>query len=237
MPVLRINDFKPFNVTCELRYKNAYLIYDRTGQILMELRHSFTDVNVASASPQQTTFTAEEGSFNIELGASRFTSSSLDKNGEKFANHCKTFFDTVADELQIAVFTRIGLRYIARKEFKTEEESKAALASMMLVNLRPPKRFNSSESPTEILFRWEDSQTGAFVRLKSDSTDIKLAVPPELEDVVPKVDKKLTGLTLDIDYYTVAPVEREQWNAVEWLSQKLRVIRKEVDGILEGGSR
>jgi len=73
--------------------------------------------------------------------------------------------------------------------------------------------------------------------LKAETTDIKLAVPPELQDTVPKIDKKTTGLTLDIDYYTVAPVEREQWNSQEWVPQKLRIIRKEVDGILEGGGK
>jgi len=235
--LLTIDDFKPFSVTCELRYKNAYLIYDRTGQILEELRGSFTNINVSTASPPQTAFVAEEGSFTLEIGACRFTSGRIDKNPETFAKQCKAFFDAVTDQLQIAVFTRIGLRYILRKEFKTEDESKAALASMMLANLKPTKRFNSSDSPTEVLFRWEDSQIGAFVRLKPETTDIKLAIPPELQDTVPKIDKKLTGLILDTDYYTVAPVEREQWNPQEWLPQKLRMIRKEVDGIIQGGGR
>jgi uncharacterized protein (TIGR04255 family) len=232
---LTIDDFKAFSTTCEVRYKNAYLIYDRTGQILEELRETFTDINVSTAGPQQTAFVAEEGSFTLEIGACRFTSGRIDKNAQTFAKHCKTFFDTVTDQLQIAVFTRIGLRYILRKEFKTEDESKAVLASMMLANLNPTKRFNSSDSPMEILFRWEDAQIGAFVRLKAETTHMKLAVPPELQDIVPKFDQKVTGLTLDIDYYTVAPVEREQWNSQEWLPQKLRLIRKEVDGILQGG--
>ena len=234
---LTVDDFKPYNVTCELRYKNAYLIYDRTGQILEELRDSFTDITVSTAGPQQTAFAAEEGSFTLEIGACRFTSVWPDKSAETFAKHCKAFFDTVSDHLQIAVFTRIGLRYILRKEFKTADESRAILASMMLANLKPTKRFNSSDSPVEVLFRWEDTQIGVLVRLKAETLDIKLAVPPELQEMVPKVDKKVPGLTLDIDYYTVAPVEREQWNSLEWLPQKFRVIRKEVDGILQGGGR
>jgi len=234
---LTFDDFKPFSVTCELRYKNAFLIYDRTGNVIEELRESFTDINVSTAGPQQTAFASEEGTFNIEIGTCRFTSDMADKSAETFAEHCKAFFDAVADQLRISVFTRIGIRYILRKEFKTEDESKAALASMMLVNLKPTKRFNSSDSPTEVLFRWEDSQTGAFVRLKADTVEIKLSVPPELQKDVPKVDKKIYALTLDIDYYTVASVEREQWNCEEWLPQKFRVIRKEVDGILQGGGR
>jgi uncharacterized protein (TIGR04255 family) len=233
---LSVDDFKPFSTTCELRYKNAYLLYDRTGIILEDLRESFTDINVTVASPAQTAFTAEEGSFGLELGAARFTSLRLDKSGETFAKHCKAYFDTVAEHMRVTVFTRIGLRYILRREFKTEADSKSALASMMLANLKPARRFNSSDSPTEVLFRWEDEQIGAFVRLRAESADIKLAVPPELQDSVPKVDKKLIGLTVDVDYYTVAPVECEQWNALEWLPLKLRIIRKELDGIIASGA-
>jgi uncharacterized protein (TIGR04255 family) len=232
---LTIDDFKPFSVTCELRYENAYLIYDRTGQVIEDVRESFTDINVSTTSPQQTSWTTNEGTLTLELGACRFISTRPDKNAEAFAKYCKAFFDAVTHHLQIGVFTRIGLRYILRKEYKTVDEAKSALASMTLANLKPTKRFNSSDSPTEVLLRWEDSQIGAFVRLKAETVEIKATVPPELLDIVPKFEKKMNGLTLDIDYYTVAPVDREQWNSQEWVAQKLRIIRKEVDGIMEGG--
>jgi hypothetical protein len=237
MPALTIDDFKPFSMACELRYKNAYLIYDHTGRVIEDVRESFTDINVSTSSPQQTSWVTNEGTLTLELGACRFIATRPDKNTEKFATHCKAFFDAVTRHLQIGVFTRIGLRPIFRKEFKTEDESKAALAAMKLANLKPTKRFNSSDNPTEVMFRWEDSQIGAFVRLKAETMETKLTVPPELRDAVPKIDKKVNGLTLDIDYYTVAPVEREQWNCQEWVSQKLRIIDREVDGILDGGGR
>jgi hypothetical protein len=237
MPALTIDDFKPFSMTCELRYKNAYLIYDRTGQVIEDLRGTFTDIIVSTSSPQQTSWVTNEGTLTLELGACRFITTWPGKNAEAFAKYSKAFFDVVTHHLQIGVFTRIGLRHILRKEFKTEDESKAALAAMKLANLKPTKRFNSSDSPTEVMFRWEDSQIGVFLRLKAETTELKLTVPPELQDAVPKIEKKVNGLTLDIDYYTVAPVEREQWNCQEWVSQKLRIIGKEVDGILDGGGR
>lgn len=232
---LSIDDFKGYTITCELRYKNAYLIFDRTGQVLEDLRDSFTDIKVSNSGPIQTTFTSEEGTLVIEIGACRFMSGQPDKNTESFVTHCKAFFDAVTERFNIGVFTRIGLRYILKKEFKTIEESNAALASLNLVSLQPTKRFKASESPTEVMFRWEDTQLGASVRLKAESADITINITPELRDEIPKFDKRVIGITLDIDYYTVAPVEREQWDSQQWLPQKLRLIRKEVDGILQGG--
>jgi hypothetical protein len=233
---LTIDDFKSSNVTCEVRYKNAYLIFDRTGQVIEDLRESFTDISISVASPQQTTWTTNESTLVLELGACRLTSTCLDKSGEAFAKRCKAFFDAVVHNLQINLFTRIGLRCIYRKEYKTVDEARTALEAMTLVNLKPVKRFNSSDSPTEVLFRWEDSQVGAFIRLKAESIEIKSTIPFELQDTVPSIDKKINSLTLDVDYYTVAPVDREQWDPEEWLPQKFRIIRKEIDGII-GGSR
>lgn len=230
---LTFDDFKPLSVTCELRYRNAYLIYDHTGHVIKEVSEAFTNVAVQVASPQQTAFTSDEGNFTLEIGACRFTAAHFERNGETFARQCKAFFALATNELEIDVFTRIGLRYISRLEFKTLQESKAALASMMLANLKPTKRFNSSESPTEVMFRWEDEAIGALFRLRAETADIKISAPPELRDHVPAVDKNIIGLTLDIDYYTVATVEREQWDAREWIVEKLRIIRKEADGILQ----
>ena len=232
---LTVDDFKPFTITCELRFKNAYLLFDRTGAIAEDLRRNFTDISVISASPQVSAFTSGEGGLHLELGACRFTSGRFDKNSEPFARHCKSFFDTVTKQMEVNIYTRIGLRYILRKEFKTEDEAKAALASCRLANLKPTRRFNSSDSPTEIMFRWEDAQIGAMVRLKAETTEFKVQVPVELQETIPPFEKKTAVLTVDTDYYTVAPVEREQWNAQEWVLQKLRVIRKEVDGLLQSG--
>ena len=235
--VLTFDDFKTSSVTCELRYPNAYLIYDHTGSIIRQSQEHFTEFKNLAPSPQVTTWASDEGTFSLEIGVSRFTGGRVNKNWEGFAKQCKSFFDVVTRLLEIEVFTRVGLRYVAKREFKTLDDAKAALASLMLANLDPTRRFNSSESPTEVLFRWEDAEIGAFFRLKAETADIKVVVPPELDGFVTAVDKKAIGLTLDMDYYTTAPVEREQWRAEEWVGQRLRLIRKEANGILEDGGK
>lgn len=230
---MTVDEFTPFSVTCEIRYKNAYLLFDRTGQILKDLGEHFTAIEVTSASPAQTVFTSEECAFTIELGACRSTTSQIDSSGEFFAKQCRLFFGAVTENLGISVLSRIGLRYLARREYKTLDEAKVALASLGLLNLTPLSRFKSSDSPIEILLRWEDNEIGAFIRLKAETVNIKLTTSPELRTTVPNVDKNIVGLTLDIDYYTVAPVLLEQWEPLEWLQQKLRIVRKEADSIIQ----
>jgi uncharacterized protein (TIGR04255 family) len=234
---LNFDDFKVYNLTCEVRYENAYLIYDRTGHIVESLKGTFTNIQVASATPAQSSFTSSEGTCVVELGASRFTSPKPGRGAELFASHCKAFFGAVTSQLNVSIFTRIGFRYIGRREFKLLEDAKAAVAGLGLTTLKPTKRFNSSDGPTEIVFRWEDSEIGAFFRVRAEPYTFKLTAPLEYAEVFPETEKKILGVTLDIDYYTVAPVDRDQWEPEEWLLQRYRIMRKETDGILQGGSK
>src|ERR1700720_748366 len=98
---LTIDDFKQYSLTCELRYKSAYLIYDRTGQVIEDVRESFTDINVSTTSPQQTSWTTNEGTLNLELGACRIVTTRADKNVEVFAKQCRAFFEAATHHLQI----------------------------------------------------------------------------------------------------------------------------------------
>jgi hypothetical protein len=228
---LSVSDFKMTLAVCEVRYENAYLIYDRTGFICDELRKLFTGLNVINASPNQTVLQAEEGSFVLELTQSRFTSQKPDSNLETFGAHAKRFFTSILYSLDVKVFTRVGLRVFFRKEFKDLAEAKAAFARLKLVDLKPMERFGAASEPHEILLRWEGDQIGTTLRLKAETGKIDVILPPEIQPERPEIHKSINGLILDVDYYTVAPVERSQWDASAWIPQSIRTIRKGSDSI------
>lgn len=232
MPVrLSIDDFRVVNAVCELRYENAYLIYDRTGTICREAQTFFTNGTVSNAAPAQTIFQADEGSFVLEVSQCRFSTTKPDKSLERFAQHCKTFFNSATIHLDVRVFTRVGFRVIFRKDFGELDEAKAALGSLNLI--RPPagEPFGASADLQEVLLRWEGEQVGAVLRLKAESGKIDVVLPPELEAEKSEFHKSIKGLVLDVDYYTVAPVERSQLDAATWILRSLRTIRKNVDTI------
>jgi len=223
-----------FRAVCEPRYSDAYLIYDRTGEVVHEVQKFFNDVRVLSATPNQTAMQSDQGALALELGQCRLTSDKPDSNLETFARHCKQYFDIVSDCFDIKVFTRIGLRLLFRKTTTSLDESKAALNSLNLLNRKPVRRFGAAEHPEEFIFRWEGSQIGAMLRVKAETSKIDIILPPELAETGSDIHKSINGLVLDVDYYTVAPVERAQWDATAWVPQSMRTIKREIDSILEG---
>jgi hypothetical protein len=234
MPIsISVSDFKVTTAVCEVRHENAYLLYDRTGMLCEEIQKSYTDCTVASATPNHTVLQAQEGSFNLELGACRFSSSKPDGTLEKFASHSKRFFDNVLYNLDIRLLSRVGLRVMLRKDFDTMDQAKAAFSSLKLVQLQPKERFGAASEPHEALFRWEGNQIGTTWRLKAEAGKIDVVLPPELESDPEKAEihKSIVGLVLDVDYYTAAPVERAQWDSTAWITQSFRTIKKGTDSI------
>ncbi len=233
MPLpLSLDDFKIASAVCELRYEEACLLFDRTGQLCNEAKARYTDCEVVSAVPNQTVLRADEGTFTVELKQCRVGTTSPDSGLERFGAHCKGFFDSVANSLEVKVYTRIGLRVLFRKEYKDFAEAKAALNSLKLLNLPQVERFGASSEPREMIFRWEGAQIGTMLRLSAELGKIDVVLPPELDMEQSEFHKSLIGLVVDVDYYTVAPVERSQWDAVASIPRALRTIKKESDEVI-----
>src|SRR6266436_5562708 len=231
-PLLSADDFRLDTAICETRYSEAYLVFDRTGSVIQELRSLFTDLEIINPTPVQTTFRSKEGTFTMELAQSRFNGHKPDSSLEKFGHHCKHFFDVISAQLDIKVFTRIGLRVLLRHTFKDVQESRAALNALKLLNLDMKKRFGAAEEIDEILIRWEGEQTGAFLRFKAEKGKIDVVLPPELDLDDPEIHKETNSLLVDVDYYTVAPVEKAQWDPATWMPPSVRIIRNEIDAVM-----
>ena len=61
---------------------------------------------------------------------------------------------------------------------------------------------------------------------------VDFVLPPELEEPKLEIHKAVNGLIIDLDYYTVAPVERAQWDSAAWITTAARTIKVGVDGVL-----
>jgi hypothetical protein len=231
-PALTIDDFKLLRAVCEVRYKPAYLIFDRTGQVVHSLQETFTNLSVINAGPNQSSFSSDEGTLALEIGQSRFTASKLDSTLGEFSKHCKAYFDTVADTLATEVYTRIGFRLIFRREFARLEEAEAALNAVSLVNLPNIERFGVAKPPHEVIVRWQNEEIGTVIGFKAETTKIDITLPDEAEAAIQEVHKAIDGVTVDVDHYTVAPVERSQWDPSAWIPQAFRRVKKETEKIL-----
>ena len=230
---LTVSDFKLRQVICELRYPDAFLVFDRTGDIYHHLGKKFTNLHSDSASPVQTQMTADEGIAVVELNALRFSRNDPDSKLEQFSMNSKILFELAVEKLDLSVFTRIGLRQIFTKSYGTAAEPKSAVNALKLLSIGTEKRFGIEHpNVSEFLIRWEDKQLGTILRLTAQSGRIDAQFPLDLGMAESSVHKEVHHLILDVDYYTLAPVERGQWDAATWITQSARIVQRDADRIL-----
>jgi hypothetical protein len=89
--MLTISDLKLRQVACEVRYPDAFLVFDKTGDIYHHLASKFTNLHNDSASPTQTQMTADEGAVAVEQQALRLIDNNPDPSLEKFASNLRSF--------------------------------------------------------------------------------------------------------------------------------------------------
>ena len=119
-----------------------------------------------------------------------------------------------------------------RKDFQGLDEARSAFTALKLTTLKPIKRFGAAEEPNEIVLRWESEDLGAMWRARADTIKIDAVLPAELEMESSELHKTFNALVVDVDYYTVAPVERSQWDPKEWIRHSIRTIRRDTDAVL-----
>jgi hypothetical protein len=229
---LTVSDFKPRQAICEVKYPDAFLVFDKTGDIFHELATRFKNLHNDAATPAQTQMSADEGVVGVELQALRLVDNKPDWKLDRFAANFKTLFDIAAEKLDLKVFTRVGLRQVFIKAYDSFVEAEAALNSPQLLKLGTDRRFGIGPNFAELVIRWEDQELGAILRLKAQTGNVSAQFPSELGMKEETLNKEFHQLLIDIDYYTVALVEREQWDPVTWITQSARIVLKETERIL-----
>ena len=233
MSRIPISDFKLDQAICELRYDSAYLIFDRAGEIVYEVRRSVPDIKLSDANPSVINFHSgkERRTYALEINSLRVTEDRPEPSLERFANACGAYCDIATDLLDLKTFIRIGLRLIFKANRPPEEDLRGVLQEYDLLKLGNELRFGASEKPAEITVRWQGDDLGATLHLVIENATIDAIISPDVFEQS-EVHKKINRLVLDVDFYTVAPVQRDQWSAQEWIPQKGRIVRKEAARIL-----
>lgn len=235
--MLKVDDFQLVRAVCELRYEEAYLIYDHAGLVFQSLRRKYPTLSVDQSVPNAIQMTSDEATFVLETAQCRVAADRLFTRPESLSALCETFFDVVATLLEINVFSRVGLRTIFVKHAKDIDSSVTELNSLKLSEIAGREiRFGASNQIKELMLKWEGTELGATFQLKAETAKIvRGKLPPEIEpsqsDTKP-LTKEAHYLKLDVDYFTLAPVERSQWNASSWIPQATRNVKKESDKIL-----
>jgi hypothetical protein len=238
VPSLSYSDLVLGQTVCEIRYDMAFLIFDRTGAVCEECKAHYPDLKLIQASPAATSFTFDKRTYAVEQMASRAAVPVAHHDPKVFAAEAAPFFETVLRTLEIPVITRVGLRQTFYQTFPGRDDARNAVRGLNLPLAQPSSHFGIKEPTQEASFRWESDAIGAMLHVGSLPDPVWMQMPGllQIENNYRDEKKVREGFEsvafVDVDFYTVSPVLRAQWDTEEFITTNSHVIKKGIRGLL-----
>jgi hypothetical protein len=220
----------------EIRYATALLLWDRAGVLWRSIQEKYPDIRVVTVEPSKTSFQSGKTAFVIEVKTARINAVDPEKSSmDELPKVARDFFKLTIQHLEISLCERLGLRLVYFKEFKDREQAASAFHAMGLVKVPDGKRFDVDEHPVnqQYVLRWESEKKGAVVQCRAETRKIDWDPPIESVRLWYPVHREQNGIVVDIDYYTVAPVEVGQLDMGEWSKHALHVISRDIRYLFE----
>lgn len=228
---MTLEDFQLSHLVCEVRFDGAYLLFDRTGGIWHSLKQQYPTLTLVSASPNSSTFRFDTYTLVVELELARIFVNKPPVDLSAFQEHCDFFFNLVIESLDIRTFTRIGLRPIYSMSLTDPDLAQKHIRGLH-VDTANAARFGIKDPPVEVLMRWESDTVGCFIRFVAQPGRSVTLTPTMLRESPDGRPDSGAAVLIDIDYYTLAVVDRAQWRASEWIEQSMHLTKREVRKIL-----
>lgn len=223
-------------VLLEVRFDNAYLIWDRAGQLWSAATKRWPTIENQEAQPGQILFIhPEKFKFETRLERCSIAAYSPNRTLSTFTEYADEFISLVIETLEIIEFTRIGFRIIFHQEYDSREESTASVAELRAINASPGPHFSKDERPVEInyLYRLEGEVTGTTVRVKSVRKNLDVAIPFDISFMgAESISKSMHLVEIDIDFYTVQSAAVSQIDVREWISDAYHEIKRGAKSLL-----
>jgi hypothetical protein len=220
----------------ELRYDQAYLLWDKAGAIWQDIRKANPNIKLREAGPAKVVMTIDRRfQLTIELDKLNISVFTPPSSMDDFIDLCMSVVRTSVHTLEIPLFSRVGLRVIYRQNFKSRAEASNALISTKMMKIPEGKHFGIEGEPRlpHYSIRWEGDKLGVQVIVQAQER--KIMVEPALgETIVEPIEKDVFELVFDTDYSTIGTVESGQFRASEWITNGMRVIRRDSRAFLGG---
>lgn len=232
---LGLAEFAVEQLAFEVRFPEAFLLWDRAGNLAQQAK-AFKG-KLVSAEPGKVVFRKGRLEAAFELTQARVIQHHPEGALERFADDADQLVALVSTILEVASFTRIGFRAVAFRK----TESLAAAANKLLGTglIRVPVGRSFDAEPTagasfaEYGVRLQSRARATTIRLRSDERRLEIEAPAGLKAFDSKVEETF-GLILDVDQFTLAPMEPAQLLTREWVKGALHLYRRDVANFLAG---
>ena len=233
---LILSSFKLSRSTFEIRYNNAYALWDKAGIIWTTADKKWSQLKMINAEPAVTSFRLEDRyELSVKLDRTSIIDFKPTSKLKGFLENAKQFIDIVVNCLELDMIERLGFRIIYALPSSDKSAASNVIADANIMNIPKGKCFNIEGQPLlpEYSIVWEGNSLGARIKILAQEKEINLDVNPAIKEI-DSYHEKISEVLLDIDYYTLKPILTGQLDVNEWISQAYHVIKRDAHVFLGG---
>lgn len=229
-----LDNFKTHTLVFQVQYKEAFLLWDNAGKIASAMKEIWNDLSVRTGAPNQQVLASKRCQVNVALNASTITLRGENLLRESVFNKISDAFNIWKEQLSLIELSRISARVVFLRNFSSTEETQEYVFSLGLVNWPNKKVFdqptNSSKNVPEVVFRFEDEKSFAFVRVKTDHSKIEMSLDPDIMEE--DVDKEVFRVIVDFDKGNLGSIPVNKIKVNDWFEGYVHLLRRDVDKVL-----
>lgn len=233
---LELEDFRLLQATIEVRYDNAYILWDRAGTVWSTINDTWHDLKPFKVEPNVVVFKLlDQYQISVELDKASIIDLKPSSSLKDFIEIADTFVKLIIKPLSIKDFTRIGFRPIFVKSFPDKDLAAKALLSTKMIFEPKGRHFNIEGKVRLPRFGivLETDSTGVRIALEARDRKIDFDALPGVEELK-SLHMEKHELVYDVDYYTLAKVSVGQLDMKEWINQSYHLIKRDSRDFLGG---
>jgi hypothetical protein len=215
----------------ELRYRNAFRMWDRSGEIVVGFMNDIDGFQVISGTPEKVELANSEQGVTIAYGSEiayvKANMASCSKN--YLFKVCEHFLSSALRKLEVQVLSRVGNRLVYQLEMAKDEESKlfihkiAQMKGLGIESMFEVDANLENKEVREFSFRFADDKTGINLHLKPITTRVQVEAGAGSK-ILKLLPAPTFAVELDVDVFTTTPLPVGAFLPVDFIKSNLKML-------------
>lgn len=218
-------------VVFEVRFSGGYLYWDNCGKIWAEILGKHPKLKAESVGVQSAVLVMDDEEITLKFSLDNINiSQKYPENLKTFGEFTESTINIIVEYLQVKTFNRVGNRFFFITKVKDSEESVELLKKTGFFAVPEDKKKIIGDSLTKPHIQFHitrGDEIGYMFNLQYMDRKIEVTAPKPITYDTSKFIKKC--LNIDIDYYTLKPVD----HSIIKYNELIRKNRKDIEYFIE----
>ncbi|MDR5830111.1 hypothetical protein P9250_19750 [Caballeronia sp. LP006] len=229
-----LDKFTLNSVIVQTVYADAFVLWDRAGEIARRMSEIWPGLKVAEGQPNQQTLGAPGIQIQTGFRASTFTVRGPKALDQSRIRQFTESYALLRDRLEIPELTRVSARSLYVRKFESLKEANAAVFDLGLVKWPNERVFDqpmeADRNGSELLYRFEDKASFTLLRLKAEELKLETELDPEFFDE--PINRSQFRMIIDFDRGNLGAINAQKFRMDDWLKGYSHVLRRDIDKVL-----